>query len=490
MPATSEISARRMPAPQHSYIFPDTVLRRILVFCGINEPVRLPLQSEDPRAFAPVSKQWQNVILTPSFWDHMDFTPIPPEKISTLLRQFILCLHHSGNNSLALNFGMVYGGWDVTVIDSIIIANAERIKTLTFPLYGPRSIETFLKLKADASGRWRRANVWHSSFTIEQWLNFTVFRSLPNIRQVTLRLLNGLNPFNLHVPWGQLTKLDMGATAMTPEVFIKLIREASSVKYASFQIKFTKPAYPQLRLAPSEVTVKKLEILQLRLVYPTQDPRLFFLVLFPKLKDLWIEIHGTFRDWDMGLYTNILRRSTKSLRRLWLSDFPGPIFVTSPENARWVAPNRRRPETSHRELEKFFGVIRNINSLHLPLGIHIDAPTIEKLVTGELLPQLTTLGCGSINGKHVLSMVRRRNERVLDPSPVPGTSSYSNHKRVYSSPCASLSYLYLVIPRSSCGPEERQDFEKELEVLRSVGVECYIELTDVLPLKIGRGTQE
>ncbi|KAF8972026.1 hypothetical protein BDZ97DRAFT_1782768 [Flammula alnicola] len=473
-----ESSARPMPAPQRSYIFPDTVLRRILVFYGINEP-------------------WQNVILAPSFWDHMDFTPVPPEKISTLLRQFILCLHRSGNNSLALNFGMVYGGWGFTVIDSIIIANAERIKTLTCPLYGPQSIEAFLNIE---SGRFRSletvdigfmnsANVRHSSFTIEQWLNFTVFRSLPNIRQVTLRLLNGLHPFNLHAPWGQLTKLDMGATAMTPEVFIKLIREASSVKYASFQIKFTKPAYPQLRLAPSEVTVKKLESLQLRLVYPTQDPRLFFLVRFPKLKDLWIFMQGTFEDWDMGIYTNLLRRSTKSLRRLWLSDFPGPIFAMSPENARWVIPNRRRPEAPYRELEKFFGIIRNINSLHLPLGIHIQAPTIEKLVTGELLPQLTTLECGSINGKHVLSMVRRRNERVLSPSPVPGTS-YTNHERVYSSPCTSLSFLYLVIPRSSCGPEEGQDFKKELEGLRSVGVDCYIALTDVLPLKIGRGTQE
>ncbi|KAF8958237.1 hypothetical protein BDZ97DRAFT_1842455 [Flammula alnicola] len=447
-----------MPAPQHSYIFPDTVLRRILVFCGINEPVRLPLQSDDPRVFASVSKQWQNIILAPYFWDHMDFTPVPPEEISTLLRHFILCLHRSGNNGLALNFGMLYGGWDFTVIDSIIIANAERIKTLRCPLYGPQSIEAFLNieggrfrsLEAVDIGFMNSAKVRHSSFTIEQWLNFTVFRSLPNIRQVTLRLLNGLHPFVLHVPWGQLTKLDMGATAMTPEVFIKIMREvSSSVKYASFQIKFTKPAYAQLRLAPSEVTVKKLESLQLRLIYPTQDLRLFSLVRFPKLKDLWIGMHGTFQDWDMGIYANLLRRSTKSLRRLWLSDFPGPIFDTSPENGRWVAPNRRRPETSYRELE----------NLHLPLSIQIHAPTIEKL--------LTTLECGSINGKHVLSMVRRRNERVLSPSPVPGTS-YSNHKRVYSSPCTSLSYLYL----------EGKDFGKELEVLRSVGVKCYIELTD------------
>ncbi|KAF8957618.1 hypothetical protein BDZ97DRAFT_1845788 [Flammula alnicola] len=444
-----------------SYIVPDNVLRRILVFSGMNEPVRLPFRPEEPRyILSQVSRQWRDgVQSTTSFWDHIYLTPVLPQHSSTLLGHFFRCLLRSGNNALSLNFHMITGGWSFSIVNWIIKPNAERIKSLTCLLYG-QDIETFLNIQ---EGRFRVLEA--------QWLNFTVFCSLPHIRQVTLHILNGLHPFDLRLPWRQLTALDMGTTAMPPDVFIKIIGEArSSLRDAFFQIRFHKPACPGLRLAPREITLKKLETLRFRLIYPTQDPRLFALLRFPNLRDLYIEMHDVFQDWDMEMYTGILRRSTKSLRYLQLSDF-------SQQGSNMPPPNRRHRDTSYHELERFFTVVRNINFLHLPLSVHIHASTMEKLATGELLPRLTTLELGSINGKDVLSMVKRRNEAVLSHSLAPGPSS---------STCTYLSFLYLVIPRSSCRPEEKRDFDKEVEVLRSLGVVCRIEPTDGLPLEMGR----
>ncbi|KAF8964572.1 hypothetical protein BDZ97DRAFT_1815717 [Flammula alnicola] len=470
-----------MPAPgsQYSYIVPDNVLRRILVFSGMNEPVRLPFRPEEPRyILSQVSRQWRDgVQSTTSFWDHIYLTPVLPQHSSTLLGHFSRCLLRSGNNALSLNFNMVTGGWSFSIVNWIIRPNAERIKSLTCLLYG-QDIETFLNIQ---EGRFRVLEAVDiafmntgptllSSFTMAQWLNFTVFRSLPYIRKVTLHILNGLHPFDLRLPWRQLTALDMGTTAMPPDVFIKIIGEArSSLRDAFFQIRFHKPAFPELRLAPREITLKKLETLRLRLIYPTQDPRLFALLRFPNLRDLYIEMHDVFQDWDMEMYTDILRRSTKSLRYLRLSDFSRQGSNTPP-------PNRRHRDTSYHELERFFTVVRNINFLHLPLSVHVHASTVEKLATGELLPRLTALELGSINGKDVVSMVKRRNERVLSHSLAPGPSS---------SICTYLSVLYLAIPRSSCGPEEKRDFDKEVEVLRSLGVICRIEPTDGIPLEMG-----
>jgi hypothetical protein len=332
-------------------------------------------------------------------------------------------------------------------------------------------------------------NTWDkpaSSFIPEVSLRFNGLRSAPRLRTVSFRLLNNLRPIDLKLPWGQLTTLDMGTTAMEPKVFLKIMHSTSiQLQAGFFYVKFTRPPRPYHKLWKCRITMHALQTLRLRLLFPSEDTRLFSLLRFPALQFVWFEMHDQFQDWDLALYTKLLRASTQTLRILRLTDYP----ASSTEPAQCIVAadselviRRRHRETTYRSLEKLFEATPNLEQLNLPLGVYIHAPTLEKMASCALLPQLYSLELGAVNGWHVLSMVRRRHvahyslaQSVFAPGP-------SWQKMGYRLQPFGLRIVNVLVPHYGCGEDEQRALAAEARALRGLGIRCDVQNTDILPL--------
>lgn len=311
--------------------------------------------------------------------------------------------------------------------------------------------------------------------------SFNALRTVPHLRKATFHLLNGLHPIDLRLPWGQLTTLDLGTTAMPPEVFIKILHSAAlHLEDGHFYVRFSKLHYPKCRLWRGGVKMHALRTLRLRLLYPSDDTRLFSLLRFPSLQRLWLEMHDTFQDWDLALYTKLLRASTKTLRRLHLIDYP-----SSGGKCAGFEVRQRYSETTPQTLEKFFQVISNVESLYLPLGIYIHAQIVDKIASYALLPMLNELDLCTINGWHILSMARRRHEHFSNASLANeseleiGSSQHHPPK-----PLAPLEYLYMQIPRCGYSARAKTALVQEAQALALLGITCNVLSSTLLPLPI------
>lgn len=469
---------------------PTPILQTIFKWCCGHGPVHLPLQDSDPRqVLGIVSPTWANIIHSTAFlWDNILFTK-PPNNTShrpyPLLDDFHDCTIYSGQNPLNITFDMVCGGWDLSIVSSVIIPHMHRIKTLNCPIYGDNDIARFLKI---GEGRFNVLesmeicfiNTWEtpcSSFPLEECLQFTALRTVPHLRKAVFRLVNDLNPIDLLLPWRQLTTLDLGTTAMLPEILVKILHSAMALEDGFFYVQFTRPIHPQLALSRRRITMRPLRKLRLRLLYPSEDTRLFSILRFPSLQKLWIEMYDEFQDWNISLYMKMLKASTQSLRQLSLSDFspeePGMAVQGIIESD---AVRRRHRPTTYQTLERFFEVIANVETLYLPLGVNIHACTVEKMASCALLPHLRSLELGTVNGRHILSMVRRRHMYVLDASWKPSTSTLRP---------TSLESVTMFIPRHGCsgGDDDKAALVQDAQALEAAfGITCCVQSTQMLPL--------
>jgi hypothetical protein len=471
--------------PTLSSYLPTTILRTIFKWCCGHGPVCLPLQDSDPRkVLSDVSPTWANVIQsTACLWDDIHFTK-PPKNTShapyPLLDDFHDCTIYSGQNSLNITFDMVCGGWDLSIVSSVIIPHIHRIKSLNCPIYEDRDIARFLRI---GQGRFTILesmeicfiDTWDtpfSSFALEDCLQFTALRTVPHLRKVVFRLLNGFNPIDLSLPWGQLTTLDLGTTAMRPEVLVKILHSALELEDGFFYVQFTRPNYPQLNLSRRHITMRPLRKLRLRLLYPSDDTRLFSILRFPSLQKLWIEMYDEFQDWNIPMYMEMLKASTQSLRQLSLSDFsPDEPNMAAQGIIESDAVRRRHRPTTYHTLERFFDVIAQVEVLYLPLGVNIHACTVEKMASCALLPRLRALELGTINGRHIISMARRRHLYAVDASLRPGVCRLCP---------MSLESVTMFIPRHS---EDKAALVQDAQALEAVfGIRCCVQSTQMLPL--------
>ncbi|KAF8200091.1 hypothetical protein BJ912DRAFT_1139315 [Pholiota molesta] len=466
-------------------------------FCN-NEPVHLPLQPSDPRyILSLVCRRWVNTVRsTCSLWDNVHFSkPGGNEAFEPypLLHQFALCAVRSGQNPLSIVFNMICDGWTFSIVRSVIIPHIHRIKSLRCPIYGNGDIIKFMTIQEGPfsileSMEIYFVNTWDervSSFIPEVSLRFNGLCSAPRLRNVTFRLLNNLRPIDLKLPWGQLTTLDMGTTAMEPKIFLKIMDSTSiQLEAGFFYVKFTRPPRAQHKLWKRPFIMHALQTLRVRLLFPSEDTRLFSLLRFPAPQLVWFEMHDQFQDWDLALYTKLLRASTKTLRILRLTDYPAP--GTEPAQGIVAADSelvirRRHRETTYRSLERLFQLTPNLEQLNLPLGVYIHAPTLEKMASCALLPQLYSLELGAVNGWHVLSMVRRRHAAhcYLAQSFAPGPSQQTMGYRLQPFGLRSVNVL---IPRYGCSGDEQQALAAEARALRGLGIRCDVQNTDILPL--------
>ncbi|KAF8175551.1 hypothetical protein BJ912DRAFT_1074884 [Pholiota molesta] len=411
---------------------PDAVLVAVFTFfCG-EEPVFLPRRTTDRRGIlSRVDERWTTILQsTSTLWDNILFTSppsffCPPD---TILNEFYTCTTRSGNNLLTVAFDMGRHDWVFSIVHAVILPNVGRIRKLTCPIHTNIDISAFLKIR---EGRFSAlesleiafVNTWTkpiSWFNLDTCLQFNALRTAPQLRNVTAHLCNGLHPIDLHLPWNQLTSLDLSSTAMTPEVFVKVLRYgAQRLEDGYFQVRFSKLLCPQRVLSRTTIIMGRLETLKLRLMYPSNDTRLFSILRFPVLRSLSIKMFDRRQQWDMSLYTNLLRASKNTLQQLHLSDFQPPglhIFRTGQNIQGYGYPpvSRQYCHTTYRTLEKLFKIIPNAESLILPLGLPIHVHTAEKLATCDLLPRLRALKLGATidSARHMLSVLNSRHHYI------------------------------------------------------------------------------
>lgn len=275
-------------------------------------------------------------------------------------------------------------------------------------------------------------------------------------------------------------------------VFLKINRYgALQLEEGFFQIRFSSLLSPQPILARNEVTMHVLRSLRLRLVYPSDDSRLFSVLRFPALQSLWVEMVDRYQDWDLSIYTSLLRASSHTLRQLYLSDFftPGLRVFQTAQNVQNLPVRRRHHETTHHALENLFHIIPNVTNLHLPLGLFVHVLTAEKLASCSLLPQLCTLqlGTSSIDSaQHMLLLLQNRHEHIVNVSRGLGNSVVTPYVPKIAAPPQPtvISRLALFIPHHEYTLEAEMALSQQTWLLASLGVWVYIYPTCNLPLRI------
>jgi hypothetical protein len=273
---------------------------------------------------------------------------------------------------------------------------------------------------------------------------------------------------------------------MTPEVFVKILRYgAQRLVDGYFQVRFSKLLCPQRVLSRTAIIMDRLETLKLRLMYPSNDTRLFSILRFPVLRSLSIKNFDRRVQWDMSLYTNLLRASKNTLQQLHLSDFHPPglrIFRTGQNIQGYPPANRKYCHTTHRTLEKLFKIIPNVESLILPLGLPIHVHTAEKLATCDLLPRLRTLKLGATidSAQHMLSVLDCRHSYV---SLGVGGSTEVRHPPDAPRPTVIRS-LGIWIPYHQYTFNTALALDQQCQMLASLGIVVDIYPTTALPLPI------
>ncbi|KAF9477625.1 hypothetical protein BDN70DRAFT_922483 [Pholiota conissans] len=305
-------------------------------------------------------------------------------------------------------------------------------------------------------------------FPLEAYSRFHALAIAPRLRSVIVRLHDNLHPLALRLPWGQLTFLDLVTTAMFPESLLTIFRIcAPRLQSGYFYIKFDKPIVPGLPLSNGSITMWALRSLRLKLLYPDADGRLFSILQFPSLQNIWIELHNSFQEWNLILYTNLLRASSNSLRLLMLSDFIPNVEGQIQGNDNHLILRRPHDTPYHATaIEGLFQVASNIEALYLPVGLHVDGTTLDKIACCILLPRLRMLELGAINAWHVISSVRRRHQNVL--------TSTNGHSRI--------TRIQMLVPENMYHGIEKTALDAEVRALNFLDITFQIKPTCILPL--------
>ncbi|KAF9474745.1 hypothetical protein BDN70DRAFT_996866 [Pholiota conissans] len=476
-----------------------TALRTIFENICANYPsVRVPFERSDPRhVLSLVCLEWRTIIFCdmPSLWANIGFTGGPDPQFNqepqSLLRQFALCVDRSAQRPLSIFLEMIYDGWQFSIVDSVVIPQIRRIKSLTTPIYSDAEIFKFLTIPQGEflileSLELCLINTLErpaSSFAPLQSLHFSTLRSIPLLRRAMIYILNGMRPNELNLPLSQLVSISLAGATILPSELIHILRSASQLEQAFFYIGFTMPSHRHEALAIGAVEMRKLRTLRLRLLFPNRDKRLFSLLRFPVLRHLWIDIYGDFQHWHIPIYTRLIKASTNSLRELRLTDFnyhnPGELDDDVDE----VGLERRYSEIPPHSIEALFEVIRNVESLFLPVGILLHASTLNKIASCALLPYLEEIEVGALSAWPILSMIRyRRTRAVMSASLGASHASDVLLPAPDDKPLAEFKYIYILIPFQGLTVAEEDALAEEMEDLESLGIVCRILATPILPL--------
>ncbi|PPQ71927.1 hypothetical protein CVT26_007190 [Gymnopilus dilepis] len=452
--------------------------------CLQEQPVIIPPSPADPRhGLCLVSSLWRDVIVFNSeFWQSYSFWPVHfsnPHQQLAIFRSFIL---RSGGRPLEFKFLLsipgleaifsrlpinlrIFGAGKISIVNTIIAPYSNRIKSLHCTLIGLENAHFFLDLPVGSFSQLEYVNVTFIDprrpnspprFTLNQRLRFTPFQSTPNLREVICGMFSDVNILDLKLPLRELTLLNMETTPLPLNAFVPIARLCQqSLIEGHFYLKFDVGSkHFGSNLIGHPIILGCIEVLSFRLVNANWYPEFITTLRLEKLKSLQImrcERTAPF-NWDIPLYTSFISGSSGSLLSLRLQVFPykGQEVVHLHTSA-----CHQRP--SQEELFGFFASMPKVKSLSLPTDIHLHGGILEKVATGELLPQLTDVEFASNRGLALIfDAFRDRSDFHYWHSP--STSA--------SSPLSRISSVTLSIPSTSADAED--SLEAKAESLRLV----------------------
>lgn len=445
-------------------IFPESVLRLIFDY-SIQGPVALPPPIDDQRrALTQVCQDWRDIIVdTPTYWRSFDFVPrtVQPKDLLRLAECFF---RHSGDTlPLSVSFRSSLQSNDGrNIFESIIRPRAHRIRFLscsitkqTLAILFGRDPVLFPVLQAiDVAVICDLGGTITSRMPVSGSINLSGFQRAPRLREATLRILGGIHPADLKVPWGQLTRIDLGYTCVLVHTFMKAMQECVLLEDGAFCISFAR-YYDGQPIRLRRISIPRLRCLHLRLVEPSLDARIFASLHIPLLEELGVErdeVGQPIRD--MSFYETLLAGVNANIKRVTISEHAIPT-------TRWFLPrlNRGAPSQLNRGMtyQRLDGVLRScehLASLFLCPGIFIQPLILDGLATGEFLPRLEQFGVSSVYGWDIIWMVQRKNFASTFPNSGPSSLPPARSTRP-----VALNYLHLSIMGCGLAKADAQKLE-------------------------------
>ncbi|KDR79718.1 hypothetical protein GALMADRAFT_137494 [Galerina marginata CBS 339.88] len=442
-----------MPQPPHHinrFLCDRTI--EMIFHCFIGTWATLPPPKEDPReTLSLVCRDWWELVRhTSAFWNSIMFVPIPFADNEVQLAIFQRYMTRSKSKPLYFSFPerdpaikgpahtptdikeLVYGRARFSIVDNIIVPHIDRIRSLSCLICETDNTKFLCDIGQGLFTALETINITfindfemhESAFTTRQLSKFKVFNSLPMLCDASFKIFNGVLPTDLQLPWHQMTRLNFSATPMSLKSFVEIMQfSAPSLQNATFEVEFdthllfTNPP-------TNQIIMRCLQKLHVRLHNPSLYRSFWDLFHLPVLQYFWVEKTDAEDGniWDLPTYTNLLAPSSNSLEHILFGDFGLQRL------------GHLRNQTLPSELENLLEVGKNVEILRLPLGVRIHPLTVNKIGSGGLLPRLRAFELSSVDGRHILSMVKKRNR----------ISSNSRHSQMSPITVISLTVPYSV----------------------------------------------
>ena len=452
--------------PRVNHIFPERILRDILDL-SIEGPVLLPPPRDDERRLlTQVCREWRRVILsTPTYWTSFDFARWAAQHPNDLFRLAECFFYRSGNTtSISIRFGTrLQSDIGRSIFELVIRPRAHRVcyfscsitKDSLRILFSGLDPVNFQVLRVlDVAVICDLNGTIASRFPVSDSIDLSGFQRAPRLQYATLHVLNGIHPNDLKLPWGQLTRIDLGHTSVQVHVFRRIMEESVFLEEGVFCINFAH-CYDGQPTRLRRISIPLLRSLTLRLYEPSQDSRLFGSLDIPLLEILWVEREEAGRARrDMTIYETLIGSMNANLKHFTIAEFSIPT-------TRWFIPRlTRSPRITYQQLDGVVRSCRHLTSLFLDSGVFIDPLVLEKMATGEFLPFLEQLGISSVKGWDIIWMVKKKNFASTLPDSGPSSSP-----AIRSSRPVALNYLRLSI--MGCGFDET-DIQKLEDAARAL----------------------
>jgi hypothetical protein len=440
---------------------PDNVLRRIFDLY-IQGPLVFPPPTDEHRwVLTRVCAGWRLVVVsTPSYWTAYDFIQREiqhPNNFVHLAESFFV---RSGNTlPLALGFRGSFRFQSTlgrNIFNLVVRPRAHRVWFLSCcvtksdlrTFFGPGHVH-FLFLQAiDVAviGNSAASGVVAPQIPVKGSIDLSVFQCAPLLRQVSLRILDGVHPMDLHLPWGRLTRIDLGQTSIHVPTFIHIMEQSLLLEDGVFYVDFFR-LYDMQPTTLRKISIPRLRQLRIRLVRPSRDTRIFSKLEMPSLNELWVEreeLGHAIRD--TTIYEPLLANLSATLKSLTISEHSIPQSNCYIPRLNWSS------RLAYQDVDGALRTSQNLTSLSLCPGVFVNPLVLNKLASGEYLPFLEKLEVSSVKGWDIILMVERKNFKFALTFPECGSSSES----AATHPVA-LKYLSLfVIGYGSNESEERK----------------------------------
>ena len=427
---------------------PDNVLRRIFDFY-IQGPLIFPPPTDEQRwVLTRVCAKWRLVVVsTPTYWTAFDFIQCKVQHPNNLVHLAECFFLRSGNTlPLAIGFRGSFKFQNTlgrSIFNLVVRPRAHRVWFLSCCVT-KSDLKTlfrlgyvhFLFLQAINVAVIEPAEAVASQIPVKGSIDLSVFQCAPLLRQASLQILDGVHPLDLRLPWGQLTRIDLGQTSIHVQKFVYIMKQSFLLEDGMFYVNF-RHSYARQPMTLRKISIPRLRQLRIRLVQPSRAMRIFrkfFSKLeMPTLNELWVEreeLGHAIRN--TRIYEPLLANLSATLKRLTISEH------TIPQSSCYIPRLDQISRLLYQDVEGALHTSQNLTSLSLCPGVFVNPLVLDKLASGELLPFLEKLEVSSVKGWDIILMVGRKN--FASTFPECGSSSGS----VATRPVA-LKYLSIFV---------------------------------------------